>query len=360
MLSKLMGRKHLIVLSLLGMVLIGMLSLTPLLNSVHAQANNSHAQVGMNALPPVKVLIITMFPPETQAWLGQGTWKLVSKSIGSIDSDDGAVYCQISEGNCSGVYLTRTGLDKVNAATSMMAVLRDPHLSFKNAYFLTTGTAATPPYSEGTPGFVAWANWVIDRDQGTHVIPDTAPDYPLGYQPPNTSFPDNTADFHLNAALVQKAYDLTAKLKLADSSQAQVERKRYPGQANRKPVVARCDTVTSDSYLVGSQLSEQTKYIVAKLSDTSTPAHYCTMEDEDSAVASVLHRFSLQPGGPNYLQCYLNLRGATTFDQPPPGQSIEEFINEHFRVNDLVLGNIRLAASTVIDKYLLQHPCQND
>jgi purine nucleoside permease len=352
MLSKLRGRKRLIVPYLLGMALIGMVSLTPLLNNANAQASSS------NALPPVKVLVITMFPPETQEWLSQGTWKLVSRSIGSIDSDDGAVYCQISSNNCNGIYLTRTGLDKVNAAISLMAVLRDPRLSFKNAYFITTGTAATPPYSEGTPGFVAWANWVIDRDQGTHVIPETAPDYPLGYQPPNTAFPDNTANFQLNTELVQKAYDLTANLKLADSPQAQAERARYPGQANRKPVVARCDTVTSDSYIVGSKLSKQTKYIVAQLSNNA--ARYCTMEDEDSAVTSVLHRFSLQPEGPNYLQCYLNLRGATAFDQPPPGQSVEAFITEHFRANDLVLGNIHLAASTVIDKYLLQHPCQHD
>jgi purine nucleoside permease len=182
----------------------------------------------------------------------------------------------------------------------------------------------------------------------------------LGYQPPNTSFPDNTADFRLNTALVQKAYSLTAQLKLADTPQAQAERARYPGQARRKPVVAQCDTITSDSYLVGATLSEQTKYIAAKVSDTSKPAGYCTMEDEDSAVAAVLHRFSFQPGGPDYLQCYLNLRGATTFDQPPPGQSVEAFITEHFRANDLVLGNIHLAATTVINKYLLQHPCQHD
>jgi purine nucleoside permease len=100
MLSKLWGRKRLIVPYLLGMALISMVSLTPLLNSANAQAGSS------NTLPQVKVLIITMFPPETQAWLSKGTWKLVSRPIGAIDADDAAVYCQISESRCNGIYLT--------------------------------------------------------------------------------------------------------------------------------------------------------------------------------------------------------------------------------------------------------------
>jgi hypothetical protein len=84
------------------------------------------------------------------------------------------------------------------------------------------------------------------------------------------------------------------------------------------------------------------------------------MEDEDSAVAGTLNRLSLLPGGPNYLKCYLNLRGSTTFDQPPPGQSVEAFIAEHFRVNSLVLANLYLAGSTVINNSLLHNPCPND
>jgi purine nucleoside permease len=84
------------------------------------------------------------------------------------------------------------------------------------------------------------------------------------------------------------------------------------------------------------------------------------MEDEDAAVAGVLNRFSLRPDGPNYLNCYLNLRGATTFDQPPPGQSVEEFLVEHFRVNTLVLANLYQVASTVINKFLLHHSCSSD
>ncbi len=351
MFSKLSWQKRLP--CLFGAVLASTLALMPLLFVVHAQAKR-------NTLPPVKVLIITMFPPERNEWLSHGTWKIVATPIGTINTDDGAVYCHIINGNCNGVYLTMTGPEKVNAATSMMAILSDPDLSFKGAYFLTTGTASTAPSSAGTLGFVAWANWIVDRDQGTHVLAETAPDYPSGYQPPNTSFADNTADFHLNTALVQQAYNVTSGLKLTDSPEAQAERARYPGQADRKPFVAMCDTATSDSYLVGSQLSQQTGYITAKLTDPSKPGNYCTMEDEDAAVAGVLNRLSLSPGSPNYLNCYLNLRGSTTFDQPPPGQSVEEFIAEHFRVNTLALANLYQVGSTVINNSLLHHPCSSD
>jgi len=342
-----------------------------------------YAQARAGAPFPVKVLIITMFPPERDAWLNTpgAKWKEVSKPIGSIGPTSGdknaygVVYCMISNGGCNGIYLTMTGLDKVNAATSMMAVLRDPHLSFKGTYFLTTGTASTSPYSKGTLGFVAWAHWIADRDQGTHVIPSTAPDYPFGYQPPKTDdYADVTAKFQLNTDLVNQAYGLTHDLKLTDEpdypppgdpSNAQ-ERVLYPGQKGRTPFVAMCDTITSDSYIVGSKLSQQTKYITKTVTDTSTPAKYCTMEDEDTAVAGALNRL-----GSNYshpLQCYLNLRGASAFDQPPPGQSIEQFLASNptppphtpFRANKAALANLLTVGSTVINKLLLQKPCPKD
>lgn len=353
MLSTVLWLKRSLLLGLMGAVLPILFVHIPIPSIVHAQPDG-------NTLPAVKVLIITMFPPERNEWLSHGAWKAVVSPPGTIATDDGAVYCQIANDICNGIYLTMTGPEKINAAISMAAILSSSDLSFKGAYFLTTGTASTPPSSAGTLGFVAWASWIVDRDQGTHILPETAPDYPSGYQPPNTSYADNSADFHLNTALVQQAYDVTSSLKLMDSAEAQAERDRYPGQADRKPFVAMCDTATSDSYLVGSQLSKQTEYITTKLSDAQKPAQYCTMQDEDAAVAGVLNRFGLRSGSPKYLQCYLNLRGSTTFDQPPPGQSVEDFITEHFRVNSLVLGNLYQVGSTVISDYLLKHPCASD
>ncbi len=369
MLNKLLRWKRLIFLcAYLGAGLTVLLASLPL-NTVYALAQ-------ADAPFPVKVLIITMFPPERNAWLKKWTaehYKEVSKPIGPKDDEDGAVYChtEIPNGPCSdGVYLTMTGPEKVNAAASMMAVLDNPNFSFKGAYFLTTGTAATSPYSKGTLGFVALAHWIADRDQGTHVIPTKG--YPKGYQPP-TIYPDETARFQLNTDLVNQAYRLSHDLKLTDvsdypppdPSNAQ-ERALYPGQKGRKPFVAMCDTITSDSYIVGHQLSKQTKYITKTVTDTSTPGRYCTMENEDTAVVGALNR--LDSNNLHPLQCYLNLRAASAFDQPPPGQSIQEFLAHNptppphtpFRANTAALANLLTVGSTVIDKLLLQKPCSYD
>jgi purine nucleoside permease len=327
--------------------------------------STAYAQAGDHAIFQVKVLLITMFPPERDAWLKKPgtTWMQVSPPFGPTGDQDGAVYCMVSNGSCNGIYLTMTGTEKVNAASSMIAVLNNPNFSFKGAYFLTTGTAATSPYSKGTLGFVALAHWVADRDQGTHVIPTFG--YPFGYKPP-TIFPDETAKFQLNADLVNQAYALTHDLELTDKSDENSprtnaqERALYPGQAGRKPYVAMCDTITTDSFIVGSKLSRQTKYITKTVTDTPMPGRYCTMENEDTGVAGALNRASNSQGTPQYLQCYLNLRAASAFDQPPPGQSVKRFINEHFRANNAALANLLTVGSTLISELLLQKPCAYD
>jgi len=101
-----------------------------------------------------------------------------------------------------------------------------------------------------------------------------------------------------------------------------------PGQKGR---IAMCDTIASDSFIVGHRLSKQTRYITKTVTDTSTPGRYCTMENEDTAVAGALNRLASNDSHP--LQCYLNLRAASAFDQPPPSQSIEQFIKIGFHAN---------------------------
>src|SRR6266481_6401170 len=119
MFSKLLRWKRLTFLcAYLGAGLTILLASTPL-NTVHAQAR-------ADARFPVKVLIITMFPPERDKWrTPEENWPEVSKPIGPSGDQDGAVYCHTEKtsGHCDGIYLTMTGTDKVNAATSMMAVL---------------------------------------------------------------------------------------------------------------------------------------------------------------------------------------------------------------------------------------------
>jgi purine nucleoside permease len=92
MFGKVLWWKHLIFLcASLGMGFTILFAAMPL--NVYAQAR-AHARFS------VKVLIITMFPPERDKWMSYGLWKEVSKPIGSIGPTPGdknaygVVYCQ--------------------------------------------------------------------------------------------------------------------------------------------------------------------------------------------------------------------------------------------------------------------------
>lgn len=219
--------------------------------------------------------------------------------------------------------------------------------SIRKTYFLTAGTASTSP-ARGTLGLAAWARWVVDWDQGFHLNSTDVPTNPYGYIPPATTYPDSTAVFHLNEKLVNLAYRLTNKLALQDSSAAQAQRQLYPEQSGQTPHVAQCDTLTGDNIWVGSAFSQAAQYITSQL--TNQAGENCTYEQEDTAVVTVLKRFG-------YLDHYLDLRSGSAFDQPPTGQSAIDFINAHFRANDIATANLYLVGSTVAH-YLLDHPHQ--
>jgi purine nucleoside permease len=295
---------------------------------MHAQAREAHPF-------HVKVFIITYFAVEAASWLQNQEWPLTFTVRGA----DNPVRCN-DKGEC----LTITGVGKVNAATSMMAILRDPQFSFGQSYFLTAGTSSTSP-NRGTLGSTYWAHWVADWDQGFHLLPVTVPDIPFGYIAPSTAFPDETSVFQLNETLQRLAYRLTAHLKLKDSAAAIAERHLYPGQAKQHPSVVRCDTLAGDNLWAGHRQSQEAEYITKIL--TKGEGHNCTYEQEDTAVAGALQRTS-------HLDHYLNLRSPSAFDQPHPGQTVQEFIDAHFRANDIAAANLYKVGSTVAN-YLLKH-----
>jgi Purine nucleoside permease len=290
----------------------------------------------------VKVLIITMFNVESDAWLSNENFDCsVPKPVGA----DRDVYCETTTSIC----LTIIGVDKVNATASMMALLRDTKeftFDAQSSYFMTTGTASTSP-STGTLGFAAWARWVVDWDQGFHLLPATVPGVPFGYIPPRTSFPDETSVFQLNAGLAQLAAQITSHLSLQDSAAASADRRLYPGQAHQHPYVTLCDTITGDNIWAGKKLSLERQYITSSL--TNGAGKNCTYEQEDSGVAAALKRVNA-----DFLNHYLNLRVASAFDQPYPGQTVIDFVNAGFRVNDIAAANLYLVGSTMAH-YLVDH-----
>ncbi|GCF10303.1 purine-nucleoside phosphorylase [Dictyobacter arantiisoli] len=282
----------------------------------------------------VKVLVLTMFSSETQPWLAHESLPLDFKSTGAFSD----VHC-----NSNGLCVTTTGEDKTNASASLMAIVRDPQFSFQNSYFLTAGIGGTTP-AHGTLGFAAWARWVVDWDQGHHLLPSTAPNTPYGYLPITKA---GTTAFHLNEQLTNLAMTVTSHLNLQDSATAVATRQKYPGQANQHPFVTTCDTIAGDDYWAGQQLSAEAQSITSQL--TNGKGTYCTTEQEDSGVATVLQRMG-------YLDHYLDLRTGSNFDQPSAGQSVQALLSG-FPGGSIALSNAYLVGSTMAH-YLVTHNAQ--
>jgi purine nucleoside permease len=293
------------------------------------KAQTAHADTTSLSKFQVKVLVFTMFSDETQPWLNNEKWPLTFTVPGAFSK----VYCQTN-----GLCLTTTGEAKSNAGPSATAILLNSQFSFQNTYFLTSGIAGTSP-NVGTLGFAAWARWVVDWDLGNHLDPDTVPDVPYGWEP-NTAY--GTAVYHLNETLTNLAYNVTKNVPLQDDSTAIAARQNYPGQENQHPYVTRCDTITGDDFWAGQRLSAEAQYITSTL--TNNQGTYCTGEQEDTAVATVLQRTG-------HLDHYLNLRTASDFDQPYNGESMQDLLSTYPGGN-IAIANAYLVGSKMAH-YLL-------
>jgi purine nucleoside permease len=281
----------------------------------------------------VGVLVLTMFDPEHKAWTDREPLPITVDVPGAY----APVRC-----DTDGLCVAETGQGKANTAATLTAVLDSHRLDFSHSYFMTTGIAGTPP-DQGTLGFAAWARYAVDFDLGNHLDPAEAPGVPHGYLPSENY---NDAAFPLNQKLVDTAYRVSKSVKLADSSDAAADRARFPGQAGRKPYVAECDTMSGDDYYAGKTPSETAAYIM-KLR-THGKGTYCTTQMEDNAAAEVLTRHGM-------LDRYLSLRTARNYDQPHPGQTVQQHLTTPSGGFQISLDNLYLVGKKVAD-YLLAHP----
>ena len=282
----------------------------------------------------VGVLVITMFPPEHEVWLQREQLPTTVDVPGAYKP----VRC-----NSDRLCVAETGEGKSNAATTMMAILSSDRFDFSNAYFLTAGTAGTPP-DQGTLGSAIWADWVVDFDLGNHLDPSEAPHVPFAYRPVQDY---NTDAYHLDEALVERAFQLTREAKLADSPQAAAERALYPGQQGRTPAVMKCGTMTGDDYFSGKMPSDQARYIMEIR--TEGKGVYCTTQMEDNAVATALNAHG-------YLNRYLSLRTVRNFDQPHPGQTVVQHLEQPSVGFHLALENIYVVGRPVLADLLKNPP----
>jgi hypothetical protein len=104
---------------------------------------------------PVKVMIITMFGPEGQAWLDRlGPWRDVA--VPGLSPDYPVVHC-----NRQDVCVVTTGMGYANASATIMALTFSPRFDLRRTYFLVSGIAGVDP-AQGTVGSAAWSKYLVD------------------------------------------------------------------------------------------------------------------------------------------------------------------------------------------------------
>jgi len=267
---------------------------------------------------PVKVLVISMFGPEAQPWIDAYRLK-IDITVPGLSPDYPAVRC-----NLQGLCNLTTGMGYANAAASVTALLHSGKFDFSRTYIVIAGIAGINP-ELGTVGSAAWARWVVDYGLAWELDPREMPaGWATGYFGINTKGPGEkppldyrTEVFHLNDALVDKAYTLSRSAKLVDSPEAIAFRAQFPsGPARQPPQVIQCDTMSGNTWFAGTRLGQRATEWTRLMTDGA--GRYCTTQQEDNATLEAIRRVGAL--GLADFQRVAILRTGADFDRPYPGQ----------------------------------------
>ncbi len=287
---------------------------------------------------PVKVMVLTAFPPELAPWVKH----IEHPSLLNVAGAYAPVWC-----DARAVCVTETGKGQVNAATTVSALLASDSLDLNHAVVLRAGDAGGPPWGDVTVGGAYWSDWVVSWDLGHH-LPSLSQGQPEPrFLPRRANKPPlGTAAFHLNPALVNLAYDATRRTPLADDASARRIRAQYPGHAGRVPNIAIGATVTGDDFWVDAEYSRVAQQIVDYY--THGEARYLTTAMEDTGDAGAMARRGL-------LAHYLSLRAISDFDQPPSGQTAAAMLLRQQQQSNIAFENAYRVGGAFVE-YALAHP----
>jgi purine nucleoside permease len=281
---------------------------------------------------PVRVVVVTMFergadtgdePGEFQYWVER------EKLDRILPFPQGYRDLRM---NRQGVLGVVTGVGTAKAAASITALGSDPRFDLRKAYWVVAGISGIDP-ADGSLGSAAWAEWVVDGDLAHEIDAREIPaDWKTGYVPLRKSKPyelprppDEGESYHLNAGLVEWAFQLTKGVKLDDTEDMRKRREEYAEpNARRPPFVLKGDTLSSMTFWHGKLLSQWANDWVKYQSDGK--ANYVTAAMEDTGTMQALT--FLAKAGRADLGRVLVLRTASNFDQQRPGISAAESLAE--------------------------------
>lgn len=200
-----------------------------------------------------------------------------------------------------GVALYVTGIGKVNAVLSLMAVLRDPRFDFSDAYFLSVGCGGSS-YGSTVMGDVILATAAVDYDLGHHADPRelTRPQDTTWFHDPIF---DSSAFRVLDAGLMDWAWERIRDTKLETTPRTRVYLEKAFGPC-REPMVLRGTTVSGDNYWKGEAGHRNAVQMAITY---GCPDPYAVCEMEDAALAVALDRMGL-------LDRFLVIRASVNMD----------------------------------------------
>ena len=213
-----------------------------------------------------------------------------------------------------GVALSLTGMGKVGAALSTMAILSDSRFDYSEAYIIATGCAGS---SAGTTvmGDVFVITSAVDYDLGHHAdgreIAD--PDGTTWFH--DTDYDDSAAVF-LDRDLTDKVYELVKDTPVETTERTRnFMRAAFDGAdwALRDPQVLKGTSVSGDNYWKGKYGHEN----ALRITDAyQCPDPYAVTEMEDVAIARAVRRMGL-------LDHLIILRDSVNLDVFNPGVTPE-------------------------------------
>jgi purine nucleoside permease len=226
------------------------------------------------------------------------------------------------------------GSGSINSSASTMALGLDPRFDLSKAYWLITGIAGINP-NAGSVGSAAWAEWVVDRDL-THEIDarEIPADWSTGLvpltrgrpfqlpPPPQGIFSPNV--YHLNPALVNWAYQLTANTKLEDNADLQGIRAGYPDypEAQRPPHVLKGDEISANNWWVGALMNKSSEEWMTYWTEGKGRSVTTAMEDH-----GVIHSLQMLAKAQRVnTDRILVLRTASNYSVPAKGQTAAELL----------------------------------
>ncbi|MGE9293920.1 MAG: purine nucleoside permease [Puniceicoccales bacterium] len=262
-----------------------------------------------------------------------------------------------------------TGVGTANTAISLTSLGLCPEIDISESFFIIAGIAGADP-TAATLGSPVWADWCVDGDLAFEIDAREIPaDWPTGILPLGSTRPFGPSDnlpqddlgssyqvFEFNHALVQAAYDLSAKLALETSPAHEAYLKKFPEDvaARQAPSVLRGDCLSAARYFHGERATTWAREWVKHWTGGQGRFTTCGMED-----SGTLHALKVlgTTGHANPTRALL-LRTASNFTQPPPGEpATEHFTDENtFPAFDLALENGNRTATAVIDDILENWP----